>query len=296
VGIAVGSMPPTASGAPATSPSATASALTASTSGSAAIRPARVGSIVAKLGVADRTTRSAWSPSRTSVPIPLLREPAKIANIVTIAVPSMSASAVEAARRGLAPKLPEAIEPQTPATRRAIGELQRAEAVTIAGPHSTSAGTMATASMSHVAFERTTATAPPAIAAAASTSPLTVRARLTARGSAALSRSASIGGVAAARRAGIQAERIVAPIPTAAATAIEVRSDHGSSGILGSSGRLDTASHRRVAVDRVGFSDRLQEAALAARTLSDGAPDPALVGTSGERWRRVFCDSRPPNP
>ncbi len=81
---------------------------------------------------------------------------------------------------------------------------------------------MATTSTAHVALERTTAKVPPAIAAAASTSPLAVRAGLTTRGSAALSRSASIGGVAAARRAGIHAERIVAPIPTVAATAIEV--------------------------------------------------------------------------
>src|SRR5690606_27205167 len=101
--------------------------------------------------------RSAWSPSRTSVPTPLVSELAKIANIVTIAVPSMSASAVDADRRGLAAMLPAAIEPDTPAARWATGELQRADAVTIAGPHRTSAGTMATASASHAAFEVTTA-------------------------------------------------------------------------------------------------------------------------------------------
>jgi hypothetical protein len=33
-----------------------------------------------------------------------------------------------------------------------------------------------------------------------------------------------------------------------------------------------------ISVVRVGFSDRLQEAALAARTLSDGASDPVLWG------------------
>jgi hypothetical protein len=33
------------------------------------------------------------------------------------------------------------------------------------------------------------------------------------------------------------------------------------------------------AVVRVGFSDRMQEAALAARTLTDGASDPMFRGT-----------------
>jgi hypothetical protein len=36
-------------------------------------------------------------------------------------------------------------------------------------------------------------------------------------------------------------------------------------------------------VVRVGFSDRLQEAALAARTLSDGAFDPT-IGTLSQVW------------
>ncbi len=138
-----------------------------------------------------------------------------------MAIPSTSVSAVDAERRGLAARLPAAIEPDTPAARRAAGELQRAEAVTSAGPHSTSAGTMAAAGTSHIGFALTNAAAPATIAAAASASPPAVRVRLTRRGSAALSRSASTGAVAAARRAGIHAEQIVAPIPTPAATATE---------------------------------------------------------------------------
>ena len=202
-------------------PSAMASEATDSTSGSAAIRPIRLGSIVAKSAVAEVTTRSARSPSRTSVPMALVSELAMTENIVTMAVPSISASAVDDARRGLDARLPAAITPRTPATRRVSGALQRAAAVTIAGPHSTSAGTIAAVNTSHAALVRTTAVAPPTTAIAASTSPIRVRVVLTTRCSAAPSRNASIGGVAAARRAGIQAERSVAPIPTAEAMTIE---------------------------------------------------------------------------
>ena len=159
-------------------------------------------------------TWSAFNDALTSLVTAALRLEARIAKNATSATPSDRASEVDEARRGLRSRLVVAIVPSIPAAPLSAGRAIRTAACTRTGPASISPGTSSPAAARNNAFEAMTAPNSAATPIPRHVRPTVARSPEMARCSVLASRSASIGGVDAALRAGNHADSSVVITPT----------------------------------------------------------------------------------
>ena len=199
-----------------------------------------------------------------------LTDDPKIATTATIAMPTMSAAAVDAVRRGLRAAFSWASRPDIPRNRAGNHPRTRPTArptsgLSIATPMKTSAAPTPTAAATPPGNQST----PPKRPSTTSTTPTTANAPPTpiaappgARRAARRSRSAAIGETRAARRAGATAETNVITVPTTSETTI-VR------------GRDDRRARRQVEPDRAASAAWSPMATRIPRTsprIDDSSP------------------------